>query len=124
MKKKLEGKTQQPSILQVTIVGGSSLGRTSPSILSELSNVSSTHSSNIGWPLGSTQVAKETKRQQVIDGKNEITEMFSDLKKDAKKKWNSRVEKGPLNKIIEEVKKKRKIEGEISPLAIRKRVVL
>ena len=63
MKKRLEGKTQQPSILQGTIVGGSSLGWTSPSMLSELSNVSYTRSSNIGRPLGSTQVVKETKRQ-------------------------------------------------------------
>ena len=108
MKKRLEGKTQQLSILQGFIVGESSLGQTSPSMLSELSNVSSTRSSNIGRSLGSTQVAKETKRQQVIDCKNEITEMFSDLKKDAKKKQNGRVEKGALNKIIEQVKKKRK----------------
>ena len=43
--------------------------------------------------------------------------------RDAKENRNGRVRKGALKEIIEDVRKKRRIEEDISPLAIRKRVV-
>ena len=52
--KRLEEKTQQPSSQRETIVGVSTIGQTSPSTMSELSNISFTLSSKIGQPLGST----------------------------------------------------------------------
>ena len=47
MKQRLKEKTQQPSCLSGIVIGGSKLGRISPSMISEISNVSSTYSSKI-----------------------------------------------------------------------------
>ena len=120
MKQKLEDNTQQPSNMHGQVVGGSSLGRVSPSLLSELSNVSSTLSKKPGRPLGSTEASKDSKRKIFIYGKNEITEKYAEC---LRKNKTERVRKGLLNEIIEDVRKKRGIEDKISPLAIRKRVL-
>ena len=123
VKQRLEEKTRQPSRLRGTVIGGSKLGRSSPSMMSEISNVSSTFSSKIGRPLGSTEAFKEKRRQDLINAKNVITRKYSDLMRDAKENGNGRVRKGALKEIIEDVRKKRRIDEDISPLAIRKRVV-
>ncbi len=78
--------------------------------MSETSNVSSTFSSKIGRPLGTTTALKEVKKQQLIDGKNEIAAKYFDLKNDAKKNKNGQVEKSSLKKIIEEVTKKEELK--------------
>ena len=60
MKQKLPVNTQQPSDMHSYVVGGSNIGRISPLMLSDLSNVSSLVSSQkVGRPLGSTEAFKE-----------------------------------------------------------------
>jgi len=66
MKQKLEERTQQPSNMSGHVVGGSSLGRVSPSMLSELSNVSSAlGSKKVGRPVGTTDAFKEMKKKTI-----------------------------------------------------------
>ena len=49
----------------------------SPSILSDLSNVSSTNSSmNIGRPVGSTEAKKRQKKKELIEAKNDIARAY------------------------------------------------
>ena len=120
MKQKLQVKTQQPSDMHSYVVGGSNIGRISPSMLSDLSNVSSSVSSQkVGRPLGSTEAFKELEKKNLIDGKNEITRKYAEV---LRKNKTQRVRKGLLNEIIEDVRKKKGIKDKISPLAIRKRV--
>ena len=85
--------------------------------------MSSAFSSKIGPPLGSTEASKAIKRQASINAKNVITRKYEDLMRDAKEFGNGQVRKGALKKIIEDRRKKRQIVEDISPLAIRKRIV-
>ena len=112
-------------------VGGSSKGvpdsieiEPNLSTLSDLSNVSNSAISyqKVGRPNGSTAARKESKRKKLIDSKNEITKKYVQMMKDTKRNNKARVSKGSLEKLINEVKKKRNIEDNISLLAIRKRV--
>ena len=80
------------------------------------------HTKKVERPNGSTAARKESKRKVMIDSKNEITKKYVQMMKDAKRNNKARVSKGSLEKLINEVKKKRNIEDDISPLAIRKRV--
>ena len=63
--------------LSGTVIGGSNFGRVSPSMMLEISNVSSTCASRTGRPLGSTEALNEVKRQKLINAKNEIEEKRS-----------------------------------------------
>ena len=120
MKDKLQVNTQQPSDMCGCVIGGSTLGQISPSMLSELSNVSSTaRSQKVGRPLGSIEAFKDFTKKNLIDGKNEITRRYAEV---LRKKKTDRVRKGLLDEIIEEVRNKKGIKENISPRAIRKRV--
>ena len=95
-------------------------------LLSELSNVSNKTSNsyeNVGRPNGSTAAKKESKKNKLIEAKNEITRKYAKMSREVSKKCSKgRVSKGALQKLIDDEKKKRKINDEISPIAIRKRV--
>ena len=96
------------------------------STLSEFSNVSNSVNSykKVGRQIGSTAAKKESKSKRLIDTKNIIAKKYVQMKADAKKKNNkARVSKGSLQQLIQNEKKKRQIDGAISPLAIRKRVL-
>jgi len=96
------------------------------STLSELSNVSNGVNSyeKVGRPIGSTAAKKESKRKRLIDTKNIIAKKYVQMKADAKKHNNkARVSKGSLQQLIDNEKKRRQIDDDISPLAIRKRVL-
>ena len=94
----------------------------SPSIISDLSNVSSTNSHmNIGRPVGSTEAKKRERKQELIEAKNEVATTYATILSERKIK-NKRIEKGMLSTIINDVKGKRGIQDSISPCAIRKRV--
>ena len=96
---------------------------TTGSLLSNLSNVSSTISSQskaIGRPVGTTILQKKNDEIKLIDAKNEITEIYHKKKVEAAKK-SSRLEPGVLDHIIQSVKLKRKTTENISSSAIRKR---
>ena len=89
-------------------------------ILLGLSNVSSKYFSKIGQLLEFTKIPKEVK-QKLIYGKIEINKNYFYLISDAKENRIGRAKKGSLKNIIEEVRNKRRMKEDISPLAIRKR---
>ena len=50
------------------------------SMISDLSNVSSTNSHmNIGRPVGSTEAKKREKKQELIEAKNEVATMYATI---------------------------------------------
>jgi len=97
---------------------------TNDSLLSSLSNVSSTvpsKSKSAGRPVGTTMLQKKNDEMKLIDAKNEITEKYNKVRESAAR-MESRVKYGSLNQIIKSVKSKRNIKADISSSAIRKRV--
>ena len=90
------------------------------SMISDLSNVSSCK--KVGRPSGSTCANKETKRKRLIDAKNEVASRYAKMTEKAKKSKKDRVSKGSLVQLIDDVRRKRNIKEQISPMAIRKRV--
>ena len=103
-------------------IGTNSSTCNSSSNISDISNVSSTKSNKIGRPVGTTEAQKLNKRKRLIAAKNEITQKYLLKYNEAKKQKKNRVERGTLVAIINDVKKARKVEDNISPEAIRKRV--
>ena len=99
--------------------------KTSDSLLSNLSNVSSTITSNsnkpAGRPVGTTMLQKKSDEMKLIDAKNEIAQKYNKLR-EAAARTESRVKYGSLKKIIQTVKSNRNIKADISSSAIRKRV--
>ena len=98
--------------------------KASGSLLSNLSNVSSTISSKskpVGRPVGTTMLQKKSNEMKLIDAKNEVTIMYNDMKKEAIQK-GSRIKYGALRDLIKSVKSARHIKADISSSAIRRRV--
>ena len=94
----------------------------SGSLLSDLSNVSSTgpsKSKSVGRPVGKTFLKKKADESKLIAGKNEIAKKYCALKETAAKK-GTRVKAGTLNEIIKSVKDARCINNKISSAAIRR----
>ena len=74
-----------------------------------------------GRPQGSTLVMKMRKDKKIIDAKNECAKQFAALKEQSKKKTGKRMSRGTIQKIIDQVKKKRNLsDAHISPSVIRK----
>lgn len=95
----------------------------SGSLLSDLSNVSSTGASkskSVGRPVGKTFLKKKSDESNLIAAKNEIAKQYCALKETAAKK-GTRVKAGTLNEIIQSVKHARGISNKISSAAIRRR---
>ena len=94
----------------------------SGSLLSDLSNVSSTgpsKSKSVGRPVGKTFLKKKADESNLIAAKNEIAKKYCALKETATKK-GTRVKAGTLNEIIQSVKHARGINNKISCAAIRR----
>jgi len=128
MKYRAEQKKLKPCEETALVKGVPNVVQIEPnsSTLSELSNVSNSVNSyeKVGRPIGSSAAKKESKRKRLIDTKNIIAKKYVQMKADAKKKNNkARVSKGSLQQLIHDEKKKRQIDDDISPLAIRKRVL-
>jgi len=94
-------------------VGINSSTCNSSSNISDISNVSSTKSNKIGRPVGTTEAQKLDKRKRIIAAKNEITQLYLLKYNEAKKQKKDRVERGTLLAIINDVKKRRKVEDNI-----------
>ena len=73
-------------------------------------------------PNGSTAAKKEFKKDNLIDIKNGIARKYAQMAREVKKTNKGYVSKGALQKLINDEKKKRIINDNISPLVIRKRV--